>query len=475
MTRRGRWQHVFLLAAVMGGLTCFLKPGRTEAAEPDAKSLDPHLFGLPIPPGPIAAQPPRKVLTADQDGDSVVAQVRVQVGDYRIVLLPDGVLAARAVQDTTETNRAFEPLSKDAIAKRLTNSLPNGFRVKQTVRYLYVYDCSELFAEATSRILETMFRGVDGYMRAQKLNVQPPETPLVVIIFRTEAEFQRYRQMPMDVVAYYDVLSNRTVMYEETKLWQIKPDLARQQAISTIAHEGAHQILHNIGVQQRLSQWPMWLNEGLAEFLAPTTMDRQMKWKEVGQVNDLRMFELEQYIQGRAVENADGQLVAQTIGAARLTSTGYAAAWALTHYLAKYQREEFHRFLRDTSRLGPLTSTGHIVPPGVIPENVRLFKDRFGEDLAELERRLLLHLKRQPYVDPFAEWPHFAALISVPVGRRLRREANVFHTPEQAEKWCRECLEQVTAEQRNSATTAVRPFPNRLLAEQHARRWLDGS
>ena len=105
-----------------------------------------------------------------------------------------------------------------------------------------------------------------------------------------------------------------------------------------------------------------------AEFFAPTTMDRQMKWKEVGQVNDLRMFELEQYLKGRTVENADGQLVAQTIGAARLTSTGYAAAWALTHYLAKYQREEFQRFLRDTSRLGPLASTGHVVPPGVIPE-----------------------------------------------------------------------------------------------------------
>ncbi|MCY2991583.1 MAG: hypothetical protein NTY19_27475, partial [Planctomycetota bacterium] len=85
MTRRGRALHAILLAAAMGGLTCFLGPGRTEAAEPAPRSLDPHLFGLPIPPGPIAGQTPRKVLTADQDGDSVVAHVRVQVGDYRIV------------------------------------------------------------------------------------------------------------------------------------------------------------------------------------------------------------------------------------------------------------------------------------------------------------------------------------------------------------------------------------------------------
>ena len=34
-----------------------------------------------------------------------------------------------------------------------------------------------------------------------------------------------------------------------------------------------------IGVQQRLSTWPMWLNEGLAEFFSPTTTDRQLKWK----------------------------------------------------------------------------------------------------------------------------------------------------------------------------------------------------
>jgi hypothetical protein len=311
-------------------------------------------------------------------------------------------------------------------------------------------------------------------MQTQKLDAQPPELPLVVIVFRTEAEFQRFRPMPADVLAYYDVVSNRIVMYEESRLWQIKPELAIQQAIATIAHEGAHQILHNIGVQQRLSQWPMWLNEGLAEFFAPTTTDRQMKWKGVGQVNDLRMFELEQYIKGRSVEDADGQLVAQTIGAAKLTSTGYAAAWALTQYLAKYQREEFHRFLRETSPLRPLESNGHVVPPGVIPENVRRFKDRFGGDLAEIERRLLLHLRRQPYVDPFAEWPHFAALFSLPVGRRVRREGNVFHTPEQAEKWCREMLEQVAAEQRPAATTTVRQFPNRGLAEQAVRQWVEG-
>ena len=45
------------------------------------------------------------------------------------------------------------------------------------------------------------------------------------------------------VVAYYDVLTNRVVICEESELWKVKPELAMRQAISTIAHEGAHQIL----------------------------------------------------------------------------------------------------------------------------------------------------------------------------------------------------------------------------------------
>jgi hypothetical protein len=353
-------------------------------------------------------------------------------------------------------------------------SLPNGFKMKHGNRYLYICNSSDLFLDAASRILETMFRPVVSFAQSQKLEVQPPELPLVVLIFRTEAEFQRYRAMPPGVVAYYDVLTNRVAMYEESKLWHIKPELAIQQAIATIAHEGAHQILHNIGVQQRLAQWPMWLNEGLAEYLAPTTTDRQFKWKGAGQVNDLRMFELEQYIKTRTAEQADGQLVAQTVGAARLTSTGYATAWALTHYLARNQPKPLQQFLREVSRLRPLEGCGPVVTPGVIPDNVRLFKDRFGGDLAALERRLLLHLQHQPYVDPFADWPHFAALVSLPGSRRERREANVFPAPEQAEKWCRDLIEQLPAEQRPAASSLVRPFPNRLVAEQFAHQWLNG-
>lgn len=472
-----RWKRAAWIAVALGCLSGGWDAQALPAADVPQPSLDPRTFGLSVPPGPLKGQPLPNVLMRDASGETVVARTHVQVGSHRLLVLPDGELVARPVQETPETERAFEPLTKDALAKRLLGSLQNGFRTKQTVRYLYVYNTSDVFAEATSRILETMFAGLVRYMQTQKLDVRAPEVPLVAIMFRTEAEFQKYRPMPAGTLAYYDVLSNRIVMYEESQLWRVKPDLAIRQAIATIAHEGAHQILHNIGVQQRLSQWPMWLSEGLAEFFSPTTTDRQMKWKGVGQVNDLRMFELEQYIKTHAAKDANGELVAQTIGAARLTSTGYATAWALTHYLAtnKGQVEGFRHYLHEVSRLGPLEAQGHVVPPGLIAENVRGFKEFLSPDLAELERRLLLHLNQLPYVDPFADWPHFVGLLSLPAGRRVRREATVFHTPEQAEKWCREAAELLPAEQRAGVASSVRQFPNRLLAEQFARQWIAGN
>jgi len=451
-----------------------LSPISSASEDADVVRVTPRSLGVDVPPGPVSLGGDRRVLTRDESGRGVVARLHVTVGDNHIVMLPDGRLEVRSAADAPFTERPFEPMTKEAIAEFLGESGFNAFKTKETRRYLYVYNCSDAFAEVTSRVLETMFSGVVTYAQVQKIDVHPPETPLVVIIFRTPDQFQQYRRMPEGVVAYYNVLTNRAVMYEESEFWRIKPELAIQQSISTIAHEGAHQILHNIGVQSRLSVWPMWLNEGLAEFFAPTTTDRYLKWKGAGQVNDMRMFELEQYFKNRSTVDANGEVVAQTVGAARLTSTGYASAWALTHYLAKNHRTSFHALVRELNGLEPLQILGPAVAPGVIPENVNLFKKHFGEDLADTERRLLLHLKNLPYRDPFAEWPHFVAMVSIPAGRQFRREANVFHTSEQAERWRREMIERTAAENQADARSAVRRFPNRLLAERYVRQWLQG-
>ncbi|MCA9268241.1 MAG: DUF1570 domain-containing protein, partial [Planctomycetales bacterium] len=267
-------------------------------------------------------------------------------------------------------------------------------------------------------------------------------------------------------------VTNRVSMYEVGDLQLVRPDLGVQQAVATIAHEGVHQVLHNVGVQQRLSVWPIWLSEGLAEFFAPTSTDERLRWQGAGHVNDMRMFELEQYFKARPADS-DGELIEATVQAARLTSTGYSTSWALTHYLAKNERVAFHSYVREISQLGPLEGDLRIVRPGVVPGNKAAFEKHFGADYREMETRLVAHLNRQPYTDPFAASPHYVAMIEV-AGARRGRDANIFRTTELAEKWQRETLAALTDEQRDAARATLRRFANKAAAQQFAVLWVRG-
>ncbi len=445
------------------------------SAAQSEKSFDPAPFGFDLPAGIVRQGKGASVTTADAEGKPVVARLHVAIGEGAIVMLPDGQLAARKAGEFTSTNKKFEPVSKDVLAKRLDVAEFPGFKVKQTRHYIYVYNSSEEFFTGTSRILESMLPGVTAYAEAQKIEgVHAPEVPLVVVMFATEEEFQRHSRMPAGVVAYYHTLSNRVFMYEQSRLLRVRPDLALSQAISTVAHEGAHQILHNIGVQQRLSIWPMWLSEGLAEFFAPTTFGKGMKWKGAGQVNDMRMFELEQYVKSRASEKPDGKLVEQTVAAARLTSTGYASAWSLTHYLAKNRRGEFAAYLRAISKTEPLKGALDIQPPGIVLANLDLFRKTFGDKFDDLETKLVAHLKKQPYTDPFSDSPHFVAGLIIPNGKRGKREVQTFHSELLADKWIRESIEKVPEDDRGRVEREIRQFPNRAEAEAFANSWMAG-
>jgi hypothetical protein len=439
-----------------------------------APTLDPRLFGFDIPAGPVKASGGRRVEVRDNAGKVVVAKVHAELAEQWIVMLPDGQLESRSKDEARETDSPFDALTKDELAARLLEELDlDGFATKQTRRYLYLYNTSEAFAVAASRILETMFPGVCNYARQQKIELTEPEVPLVVVMYRDEAEFRRRTKAPEGMVAFYNAVDNRVSLYEAGTLASVRPDLAVQQALATIAHEGAHQILHNIGVQQRLSVWPMWLSEGLADYFAPTSTDNRARWLGAGQVNNMRMFELEQYLKARPADS-DGHLIADTVVAARLTSTGYATSWAVTHYLAKNHRIEFHKYVHEVSKLGPLEGDLRVANPGIVPGNRELFEKHFGDDYAAIEKRVVAYLSRLPYTDPFANSPHFVAMISVPSGNRVQRDANVFRTEGLAMKWQREVLDALPEERRQGATVSLRRFSDKPAAQTFAVAWVRG-
>lgn len=462
---------VLVLTAVWGAAN---SPLSAQPATRPKAVLHPAVFGFKIPPAAPQAADGVRVLASDAGGGQTVAKVHVDVGAHRILLLPTGELVARPRSDTEETEKPFKALTTDEMAAMLLKQFPS-FRSKTTRRYACVYNTSEEFSTVTLRILDTMLPGVRKHLDAQKLGVRDPEVPLPVIMFRTQEEFRKFAPAAAGAVAFYHPVTNCIVMYEETSLYQVRRELAIGDSLSTIAHEGAHQILHNIGLQQRLSIWPMWISEGIAEYFAPASVGQRLQWKGVGQVNDLRMLELELFLKGRDSESA-GQMVSDTVCAAQLTSTGYASAWSLTHYLAKHDRAALNRYLSELKQIGPLEGQMSARGGGArIEENVLQFQQHFGDSWTELESRLIEHLKKLPYHDPFADLPHFVTLVAYGSGRKSKRDANIFHTREMAENWGRDCKRGVAEDLQSSVEITVSAYPNRLEAAQRARQWLRGN
>jgi hypothetical protein len=458
------WQ--VLLVAVAIGL-CGMA-----GAQGNGSSVDPKVFGLDLPPGAVKPGNGQCVATMDAEGSLVIARLYVQVGDGAIIMLPDGQLAVRKAGEYSLTERKFEPISHEELAKRLVSTEFKDFKVKQTKHYVYVYKSSDDFWAGTNNILETMLPGVIKDARAQGIAAREPEIPLVIVMFASQAEFQEFRRMPSGVTAYYHPVSNRVFLYEPTELVAESPELAKSQAISTVAHEGAHQILQNIGVQQRLSCWPMWLSEGMAEYFAPTSFGKHRTWKGAGKLNDLRMYELQQYLKTHADGAGDGAMIEQTVAAARLSSAGYASAWALTHFLAKNHRSEFAGYVREMSKLGPLEGNFPANGGTVVLDSLEPFRRHFGDDLASLETRLIAYLKRQPYKDPFAELPHFLMMIVIREGKGIRRVAEAFHSSALAERWAQLEIAKLPPEVQPSAFQTIKSFSNRRDAESFKSDWV---
>ncbi len=208
----------------------------------------------------------------------------------------------------------------------------------------------------------------------------------------------------------------------------------------------------------------MWLSEGLAEYFAPTSVDRKLRWKGVGMPNDLRMHELARYMDARGDTAARGEIVDQVVGAQRLTSSGYAAAWSLTHYLASRQKEKFHNYLREVAQFGPLEPREE--QAGV--ESRRLFIKHFGDDYAAIEQGLVAHLKSLPYVDPIANQTHYVVLSE----STTRRTAGVTTSPAGARKLQEETLTKLSVPLRAAARFQIMPFANKELAERYAEQFL---
>ena len=325
------------------------------------------------------------------------------------------------------------------------------------------------------RLLESLYKKLIEKFQERGFAVADSEFPLVAIIFRSEEDFRRHREVDSEVQAYYEIMSNRIFFYETSERQLEDAQFAAMRKPQTVTHEGTHQILQNMGVQPRLAAWPPWLVEGMAE-LAAASERKNGEWVQFSQVNPLHIATLEdlrdtQFLQGNTpastrveVGRAAGtSMVEYLISKTSLTPTDYSLSWALTHYLANKQTPAFLNYLKEMSQL----------PPGVsrtTQENQALFVRHFGSKFRQIDSQVEKHLAK---LRSQTNLVYYGVVFEQPLpGNRLRRGTLVSRSPQVIREWV---TDKMPDPQGGSYRWQATEFRTRLDAVQATENWISGN
>jgi hypothetical protein len=385
--------------------------------------------------------------------------------------MPDGQLG---IPDRPAyTDEPFHPATMEEIERDLLGGPFAGFKALRLTHYLIIYKSSDDFAQKSGQVLERLYKGLADAFRKFSVPVHDAEFPLVAVIFPTEAAFRAYKRVSPEVQAYYETDSNRIYFYETSQRDEQAPEVAALRRPQTVAHEGTHQILQNIGVHPRLTPWPPWLVEGLAEYCATPVMSRKgvTNWDGLGKVNATHLATIRDLSDPMAAQ-VPGSIRAEHIGRppgmplveylvtkTDLSPTDYALAWAMTHYLAYRRLDDFIGYLRTMSQLPPLSRR-------TPAEQLAAFRQAFGKDLSKLDREIDRYLGKLKVTNHL---PFYAVMFQQRIGNGMvRRAALVSQSPSTIRQW----LETITSPRGEPPAWEFYSFPNRTPALAVAQDWV---
>jgi hypothetical protein len=449
-------------------------------AAPSASSNRPKVTEQP-PPSPVPAASLTAALDAetisaprfkvrDMFGQCVVARLHGQHGDKTGLILPDGQLGTSNL--LVPTDEPFQPLNSGELEALLHgNKGPyTDYQLLKTDHYLIFYKSTRAFAEDSGRLLEDLYRGLIDAFQRHDVPVHESEFPLVAVIFATEADFRAHKDVDRQVRAYYEYYTNRIFFFQKSERDAVEPKIAALLKPQTVAHEGAHQILSNIGVQPRPSNWPLWLVEGLAEYCATTSITKKgIMWSGLGAINSLHMAtirELEDPLNAKKIARKESISPSETLLLkSSLSPTDYALAWALTHYLAQKRLSEFVRYLNAMSQIPPLE-------PRTPAENLAEFRKYFNEAPAKLDKRLSDHIHRTSKKGTYDSLYYYAVVFEQPLANGLLRRAATFsQSPQIIQEW----VQEMTSATGGFPSWEATAWPTRAAAEKAVEDWIRGN
>ena len=312
------------------------------------------------------------------------------------------------VTEKIDNDEPFDPLTQKEIGAKLLKELPEDFRIHKTKHFVIAYNTERAYARWVGGLYERLFKGFIGHWKKKRnyeLNSNP-KYPLVAIIFKSHAEYARYAesetgQGPGSAVAYYNLLTNRVVMHDLTT-GLLPPNQRPQQdrninqilaapnsldMVATVVHEATHQLMFNTGMQTRMSDTPLWVNEGMAMFFETPDLNNSSGWRAIGQVSPPRLAQFRKEIPQRPADAFKSMLSVDTrLQDPETAASAYAEAWCFNYFLLQRHSEEYVEYLKFMSQKKPLVYD--------TPEDrLNDFKQFLGDDLDTLEQEFLEYIE----------------------------------------------------------------------------------
>ena len=340
--------------------------------------------------GAITAASAIETVTVDQDGAvfTVEGEIVVEAGDGGMILRDRQgkfwPLQPDQIKKRSKDDIPFTLMDQTELSKAILEELPPGFSIHRTKHYLICYNTSKAYAQWCGGLFERLFRAYNNFWSRRDLSLSAAEMPMIALVFKDKQTFRRYAVGEVgdavdSIDGYYNLITNRIATYDLTansqtqgrpspfrNMSEINQLLSQPMAgklVATVIHEATHQIAFNCGIQQRLSDIPVWLNEGMAMYFETPDLRSKKGWRGMGEINMDRFAQFRNYLQRRP----DDSLYSLTATANRMQGRSedarfqgkqgildaYSEAWALTYFLLTYQQESFVDYLKFLSEKKP--------------------------------------------------------------------------------------------------------------------------
>ena len=300
-----------------------------------------------------------------------------------------------------------KPKSSKEIGEQLLKELPAGFRIYETKHYVIAYQTELAYVKWVASLYEgRLYRAFDMFWEKKKrVSLSEPKFPLVAVVFGSRAAYQMHVDRELGpgqtMIAYYNLQNNRVTMFDltadqrnpnlklnERRIEEVLRNPAAIGMVATVIHEATHQLIFNRGLQVRLSDSPLWLNEGLAMYFEAPNLNSKKGWQRPGMIFEQRLRRFRNYL-GQRPANSLVTLITSNERHQNQDAglDAYAESWALIHFLINRRSKEFVAYMKFMAQKQALAEE-------TPAQRLADFKQFFGEDLADLDKDFIAYVRK---------------------------------------------------------------------------------